>query len=229
MTGAASVLKPRFHTLVKTLAPDAIDDAIDAAFDRLCAQYLDPPRFYHTLEHVADVLAHLDILATASAVDCGLEETIDDAARTAIFAAAELAIFYHDAIYDATRKDNEARSADMLKQAAKGLHIPAPVTEAAARAVLATAAHMDAADEVSRIVVDCDLHVLAIAPEAFNRNSALIAIEYAHVPPDIYATKRRAVFAAFLAAPALYKTPLFQNLFEDRARRNIMAMMQNDP
>src|SRR5437868_5756855 len=64
----------------------------------LLGAYESADRHYHNLRHLQHCLRELD-LARKEAKDP---------------AAIELAIWYHDAIYDPTRHDNEQRSADML-------------------------------------------------------------------------------------------------------------------
>ena len=57
--------------------------------------YSETGRHYHTLTHIASMLS---LLASLS--------ELDQEDRTRI----RLATFFHDAVYDATRKDNEAQS-----------------------------------------------------------------------------------------------------------------------
>jgi predicted metal-dependent HD superfamily phosphohydrolase len=69
-------------------------------FDRLVATYSEPHRFYHTLEHLAEMFKVAGKLADA-AVDV---------------AALQLAIWFHDAVYDPRATDNEERSAALASE-----------------------------------------------------------------------------------------------------------------
>ena len=64
-------------------------------FTRLTARYRETHRAYHTLDHVAACLAEFDAVRAL--------------AHNA--AAVEIAIWFHDAIYDPHRSDNEEQSA----------------------------------------------------------------------------------------------------------------------
>src|SRR5262245_5292010 len=72
----------------------AASDAV--LFDDIVAAYREPHRHYHTLQHLDECFAKLQTLRAAARHP----EEID------------LALWFHDAIYDVARTDNEARSAD---------------------------------------------------------------------------------------------------------------------
>src|SRR5690606_17469536 len=67
--------------------------------DELFAAYAEPPRAYHDINHVREVLRHHAGVASGPG--------------WAQAAETWLAVLYHDAIYEAGRSDNEARSARM--------------------------------------------------------------------------------------------------------------------
>jgi predicted metal-dependent HD superfamily phosphohydrolase len=69
-------------------------DAEKTAAD-LVARYREPHRAYHNLDHIADCLEKLE-LARSMLRD-------DD------FKAVELALFWHDAVYDPRAADNEEK------------------------------------------------------------------------------------------------------------------------
>ena len=90
--GRSAALLGRWQVLVGT-SPDAA-----GAGEALLARWSEPHRSYHALSHLAAVLRRLDRLAAAGT-------TVDD--------AVELAAWWHDAVYDVRRADNEARSAEL--------------------------------------------------------------------------------------------------------------------
>lgn len=71
----------------------------------------------------------------------------------------DLAIFFHDAIYETDHTDNEARSADLLAThagPADGSERLLPV----GTMIRATATHMPSRDPATRLMLDLDLAVL---------------------------------------------------------------------
>jgi hypothetical protein len=102
----------------------AVDDGV-AVRDALLAAYAEPHRKYHTLQHLHECL---DLLAPATAA----------AARPC---EVEVALWFHDAIYDVRRSDNEERSADWASAAVAAAGVAAAIVERIRSLVLATKAH----------------------------------------------------------------------------------------
>ncbi|MBE8228829.1 hypothetical protein IQA72_17620, partial [Leptospira borgpetersenii serovar Ballum] len=80
-----------------------------------------------------------------------------------------LAVLYHDAIYEAGRKDNEARSAALALQAiAQAPELAGVDTARVEQLILLTARHgalgRDDVDAEAALFLDCDMAILA-APE----------------------------------------------------------------
>src|ERR1051325_7755552 len=67
------------------------------SFDELAARYNEPHRAYHTLAHIADCLDQFEAAKHLA------EEPL----------AVELAIWFHDAVYDSRASANEERSVDL--------------------------------------------------------------------------------------------------------------------
>ena len=141
-----------------------------------------------------------------------------------------LAVWFHDAVYDPTRNDNEARSADLAVRELTALGLD-PATVAAVAALVRATAHLGAGeppdDADARALLDADLAILGAAPARYDRYAADIRREYAHVPGVQYARGRVAVLERFLARPRLYfdermvlegDGPARANLAAERAR-----------
>ncbi len=98
-------------------------------------------------------------------------------------AVVELAIWYHDAIYDPASHDNEERSAALLRTEMTGLADPALVA-AAELMVRLTAGHTLPAEVPDALRSDCahfldlDLAVLGAAPARYAAYERGIAAEY---------------------------------------------------
>jgi len=142
--------------------------AVDAAYDDLVTRHGELHRRYHTLEHVVDVVERVH----------GTE--------------VELAAWYHDVVYDATRNDNEARSADHAAHVLAGLGAPPDVIAEVRRLILLTAGH-EADDPRGRELIAADLAILTSDRARYERYARDVRAEYAHVDDEAWRTGRTAV------------------------------------
>lgn len=180
--------------------------------DHLLARHREPHRRYHTVTHVMWVLRHIDHIAAA-----GVPDDVD-------MGAVRLAALWHDAVYDPTRSDNEAVSAQLAVDAAITLGWPVQRAESVRRLVLATAGHRPvAADEA--VLVDADLAILGAEPKDYAAYVQGVRAEYAHVPDDQWRVGRAAVLQQFIDAPMLFHTEVLQRERGARARANLAAEM----
>src|SRR5262249_42093659 len=140
---------------------------------------------------------------------------------------AELALWYHDAIYASGASDSEERSAALLVDDARLLGIPDERTLAAAACVRATA-HLAGATPVepaAELVVDINLSILGRDVLRFMEFEYAVEEEYAAVPRLRYFLGRGRFLAGLLEAPAIFRTPSFRARYEGRARANISALL----
>lgn len=176
-----------------------------ALYGELIAHYGEPRRKYHTARHLDECF-----------------EKFDEARELATHPAeVELALWFHDAIYDTRRQDNERKSADWARASA----MQAGVTgEAAARVhalVMATRHDAVPSGADAELLVDVDLSILGAAPERFDEYERQIREEYAWVPAFVFRRKRAKILQGFLARPAIFSTALFRDRYEQRARANL--------
>jgi predicted metal-dependent HD superfamily phosphohydrolase len=173
----------------------------------LVARYTEPHRAYHNLAHIADCLEKLDLARPM------LRKDEED--------AVELALWWHDAVYDARAADNEERSAALFREAAASHRLAAPLAGKVERLILLTKTHAPGADAAEQAMIDVDLSILGAPPSRFAAYDAAIRREYAHVPEDIWRERRARVLAGFLARPRLFATALFHERFDAEARANL--------
>lgn len=179
--------------------------ADEALFGRLVAAYSEPQRHYHTLRHLRECLDLFD-------------EVRHLAQRPA---EIELALWFHDAIYDPHRHDNEERSADWARQSVLDAGLP-PDVAARVRGLVMATRHADEPEGAdTRLLVDVDLSILGAAPERFDESDAQIRREYAHVPEADFRVGRCRVLRGFLERPRIYATSFFSDRFEAQARENL--------
>ena len=196
-----------WHELLTRHTASARADEMGRA---LLACWAEPHRRYHDLEHLRGVLAYVDELASYAA----------DAD------AVRLAAWYHDAVY-AGRPDDEEQSARKAEADLASLGVRADLVAEVARLVRMTIEHDPApGDRNGEVLSDADLAVLATTPAHYRHNSAAIRAEYAHVPEDAFLAGRAHIIEVLLAGPALYRTPMARERWEQAARANLAAELQ---
>lgn len=199
-------LAARWHALTAPWLPDAARR--EATFQELAAAYSAPERHYHTLHHIEQLLTH--VAATP----------LRDAP------VVELAVWFHDAVYNALRTDNEARSAAQALAFLRHTTLAPARQQRVAFLIERTADHTqpqppDDADLLA--FLDADLRILG-APEAdYWAYARQVRQEYRLVPDLLYRPGRRKVLAKLLAAPILFHTPALRAELDAAARRNLQA------
>lgn len=172
----------------------------------LVAHYGEPHRRYHTCAHLVAVLDLVDELAGAAA----------DAD------AVRLAAWFHDAVYDPERDDNEERSARLARRMLADTDLPPDRIEEVARLVLLTRTHAPSAGDANgKVLCDADLAILAAGPADYAAYAAAVREEYAFVPDEVFAVGRADVLASLLELPSLFHTAVARERFEEAARHNL--------
>ncbi len=138
---------------------------------------------------------------------------------------AELALWFHDAIYDPRRADNEAQSAALAAAALPALGLDAAAVGRVADLIRQTSHTENVLAGDGALICDIDLAILGAPPVAFARYDAAIRQEYAWVPDDIFGRERARLLEVFLARPRLYFTPYFSERLEAQARANLALAM----
>lgn len=189
---------------------DVENAAAEAVFDDLCRRYTEPHRHYHTLSHVVDLLSKADTLS----------QHVTDPRLLA------LASWFHDAVYDPHRQDNEAESAELAAQALQGLGVEEELIEQVRSFVLATEKHAmpPQAHPDLPLFLDLDLSILGAEPERYQAYAEAIRKEYEWVPASVYKSARRDVLNRFLQLAQegeLFHTERCRMLYGARAIDNL--------
>jgi predicted metal-dependent HD superfamily phosphohydrolase len=174
-------------------------------YNQLVAAYSEPQRHYHTLQHLRECFANLDVAASL-------------AQRPA---EVELALWFHDAVYEPQRRDNEERSAEWAWRSILAAGCEEEVAQRVQAMVLATKVHMAPRDSDTQLLVDVDLAILGAATARFDEYGRHVRAEYAHVPEATFRARRAEVLAGFLERPRIYLTGAFHDALEHRARENL--------
>lgn len=188
---------------------------IDAATrKKLVGRYSAPDRFYHGMAHVEALLglaaAHVAALADREAVDA--------------------AIWFHDAIYDSRRSDNELLSAALAREHLHSLCEPVRL-ERITGMIEATATHVppdldtSGARSDAVLFLDMDLAILGAPPAAFDAYERATRMEYGWVDEAAWARGRSRVLRGFLDRDRIFRSAIFHDGYERQARGNIAASL----
>ncbi|MEW5858231.1 MAG: hypothetical protein AB1861_12745 [Cyanobacteriota bacterium] len=167
--------------------------------------YSSAGRYYHTLEHIKQVLATINNLRSLSQN----------------YAAIEFAAWFHDAIYNPKAKDNEEKSAEYAGNVLKTLHIPSSTIEAVYSLIIKTKKHQNIDGIDSKIFLDADLSILGASASKYRIYAQLIRKEYLWLSLEEYRTGRKQVLQSFLERERIYFTEKMFLDLEQQARQNI--------
>lgn len=181
-----------------------------ALFQELVAAYQEPQRRYHTTEHLAECLALVD--------------QHRDLARSP--AEFEMAMWFHDAVYNVTASDNEVRSAEWARDALTGAGVSPNRIGTVCQHIMATlhSALPEPGDQT--LLVDVDLAILGAPRARFEAYEEQVRDEYSWVPETVFRRKRSDVLTGFLKRPTIYGTSRLHALLEDSARANLTWSIQ---
>ena len=174
-------------------------------FERLIAAYSEPHRKYHTLQHLNECFTKLEEIRTEARYP---EEV-------------EFALWFHDAVYDTKRQDNESKSAEWARETARAQNLSSDAAERAHRLIMVTRHDAEPHGMDEEVLVDVDLSILGAEPERFDEYENQIRQEYAWVPGIVFRAKRREILRGFLARPSIYSTRSFLEVYEAQARANL--------
>lgn len=175
----------------------------------MAARWSEPGRVYHTLQHLGECLDWLDQMR-------GFAAAPDE---------VELALWYHDAVYDPVRSDNEAASGRLAAEHLGAAGAPRAMIAAVQALILDTAHQRAPTSADGAIVVDIDLAILGAPDDRFREYERQIREEYAFVPEFLFRRKRKAILQQFLGRSRLYATALMTEQLEERARANLGAAL----
>jgi len=173
--------------------------------ERLVKGYGEPQRAYHSLQHLEECLSVFDEAK-------GFMQQPD---------LIEMALWFHDAVYDPKSGENEALSAAMALEALGGTETAHEV----ARLIMLTKSHEPSEGLDDAWIIDIDLAIFVQPPSRVLEYERQIREEYAWVPDEVYREKRADVLRGFLAREPIYRTPWVRERCEVRAKENLKTLI----
>lgn len=176
----------------------------------LLSRWSEPHRHYHDAQHLEDVLLSLNQLSIRG--ETILPETL-------------LAAWFHDAVYAGEPELDERASAALAEKVLTELGFDSQLVEEVERYILATipGAAPTAVPRSLAQLLDADLAIFAAGQARYRRYADAIRLEYAHVPEQQFRQGRAKILRGYLDQPTLFRTKAAGQLWEQQARRNLAA------
>jgi predicted metal-dependent HD superfamily phosphohydrolase len=185
-----------------------------AAGERLLARYSESGRHYHDASHV---LACLDALEV-------YPDQIDAPDEV------ELALWYHDAVYDpqAASGSNESASIDLFRREFGDLAAQRIAGNEVAALILATRHRpTPPASGDACLVADIDLAILGSSPARYRSYQDAVRREYTFLDDSEWKAGRRAFIRRLLGRRWLYHTRHYRRHLEDQTRANLLGEFES--
>jgi predicted metal-dependent HD superfamily phosphohydrolase len=180
-------------------------DSAGSEFDKISQRYSEKNRFYHTLNHIRFCLNMVD----------DFYDKIDHPD------ALEIAIWFHDVIYDPKISNNEALSAEYASEILSGFDFQTLEIDRIKQLIMCTRHPSLPKLNDEKYLVDIDLAILGTHKEQYAHYSDSVRKEYAHLSFRQYAAGRKKVLETFINSEFIFYTDVFREKYESLARVNI--------
>lgn len=190
--------------------------ALHTLWDEIVSYYSQRHRAYHNLNHLYDIFTKLE----------SHHSSIQD------LPALQLAIWYHDIIYQALSKQNEIKSAMLCSKRLKENNIGSDYREKVFKLITSTKSHIvedwktKAEKKDNAYLLDLDLSILGGDKKQYELYTQQIRKEYKFVPSILYNRGRKKVLNHFLKMERIFKTDYFYEKYEKRAIENIKRELE---
>ena len=172
--------------------------------------YTDSSRHYHNLAHLENL--HAQLLPVKNEIKN----------RDAVL----FALYYHDAVYNTLKHNNEEKSAELAREHMQLIGVPAATIDESVAHILATKSHVVSANNDTNLFTDADLSILGASSDVYIQYTEQIRKEYRFYPDLVYKPGRKKVLQHFLGMNRIFNTDYFFGKYEEQARRNMAAELQ---
>jgi predicted metal-dependent HD superfamily phosphohydrolase len=203
-------LRRRWDALFREYDADKGD--VEELYQQLVRLYSAGGRAYHNLSHIRSLL--------------DLSDTFRD--RIQNYQALSFAIWFHDAIYNTRKKDNEELSAKFAVKSIGRFKVSVDTLALICEMILATREHQNqGSSEDIDLFLDLDLSILGSEEQVYRCYAQAIRKEYWWAPGFLYNERRKKVLMSFLERESIYLTREMVDRFEEQARRNIRREIES--
>lgn len=182
-------------------------------WENIIKNYTNKKRYYHNLIHINSML----------------DQASENKNNINNYDEMLFAIWFHDIIYKATSKKNEEKSADFAKSALKKISNGKINIDNVYQLIISTKKHeiLFTKNTDNAFLLDFDLSILGQSWELYQTYIQNIREEYKIYPDILYKPARKKVLEHFLNRENLFFTKKYQDLFEDKARKNLEQEIQS--
>lgn len=180
-------------------------------YQKLVSLYSQQHRAYHTAGHISACLEHLDAIKHSI-------ESPD---------LLELALWFHDAIYQPFSSINEQDSADLAEQFLVDNRVNSDSIQSVVDLIMVTIHNASPTSGDASIMVDIDLTILGAQPKIYAGFEAAVRREYRRVPNFIFRRNRRKLLRQFLDRNRIYQHDDFHHKLESQARENLARAIRD--
>lgn len=203
-------LKARFVALWARCVNESQPAVAETIYGRLIECYEEVHRHYHTLAHIRHCLYEFDRAAAF----------MDDPD------AVEIALWFHDAIYEPGAKDNEQRSAELFQKYAEASGCADSAFQRRIYNLIVVTTHREQPGRKDeQFIVDIDLSSFGLPWDEFEQDGRRIRAECADMNDDAYYPSHVKFLQMLQERPTFFFTDFFQNRYERTARENIERLI----
>ena len=178
---------------------------INNTFSDLLNDYSAEQRVYHDLSHIHHLLNLLE----------------DNQFRIHDEEVIFFAIWFHDAIYNTWKTNNEEKSADFAEDILSKTSMSPKRVQKVVDYIKATKTHTSNGDNDLEFFLDFDLSILGAEPTIYDVYTRQIREEFSIYPNFVYNRGRKKALRHFLEKSYIFHTYEFRSKFEAQARANI--------
>ena len=197
-------LKSRFLELWRRCLAEQGEVDAEPVWNELKNHYTQSGRHYHGVGHLAHCL-ELHDLAVAE---------MDDPD------AVEMAIWFHDVVFEAQSRENERRSAELFQRAAAD-RFGSSFVEKVFQLILVTDHRVLPVTRDDEFVADIDLSGIALPWESYLRDTEALRRENREIPDDRYYGAHQRFLNGLRERRRIFHSDFFHRRCESDARRNI--------
>jgi predicted metal-dependent HD superfamily phosphohydrolase len=186
-------------------------DANLNTYSKLQSHYAQKHRHYHNADHINATLKSL-VQAKHLATN---------------YNALELALWFHDAIYNVFASNNELDSANWAADFLQLNNATDDLIENVHRLIMATLHNAVPSDNDEMLIVDIDLAILGCNKDLYKEFEKWVRKEYKLIPYFLYKKKRKEILQGFLARKRIFSHKYFFDMFEQSARKNLKYAIES--